>query len=256
MRTPSSGAHAVPMATSTTTAARSLFEPTRYLTLEELTDRPERHRRAWTIVTAVEVVAACLAILLDLIVPSLVLLVMAGVSLLARRAHWSSLGFHRPQDRRLVPKMLVFAVAWSLFQLAVAMPIANHVSGEKQDLSDFEDLEGNLGMLLGMLVLGWIVGALAEELAYRGYLQTRMRQLLGNSAVALVVTVLLSSVLFGRVHSEQGLIGIVIVTLDGIAWSVLRYRYQTLWASVLAHGFNNTIGFVTFFFVGPVYGLW
>jgi membrane protease YdiL (CAAX protease family) len=111
-------------------------------------------------------------------------------------------------------------------------------------------------MLLGMLALGWIVGALVEELAYRGYLQTRMRQLLGNGAAALVVTVALSSVLFGRVHSEQGLIGIVIVTLDGIAWSVLRYRYKTLWASVLAHGFNNTIGFMTFFFVGPVYGLW
>jgi hypothetical protein len=29
-----------------------------------------------------------------------------------------------------------------------------------------------------------------------------------------------------------------------------------LWAAVLAHGFNNTIGLVTFFFVGPIYGLW
>jgi hypothetical protein len=66
--------------------------------------------------------------------------------------------------------------------------------------------------------------------------------------------VLLTSVPFGRVHSEQGLIGIVIVTLDGVASSVLRYK--TMWASVLAHGFNNTIGFVTFFFVGPEYGPW
>jgi hypothetical protein len=244
------------MATSTTTATRSLFEPTRYLTGEELEDRPARHRRAWTLITAVEVVAACAAIILDLVVPSLVLLAMAVVSLVLRRSHWSSLGFHRPGSWLLVPKMLVFAGAWSLFQLAVAMPIANHVSGEKQDLSDFKDLEGNVGMLLGMLALGWTVAALVEELAYRGYLQTRMRQLLGSSGAALVVTVLVSSVLFGRVHSEQGLIGVVIVTLDGVAWSALRYRYRTLWASVLAHGFNNTIGFITFFFVGPVYGLW
>jgi membrane protease YdiL (CAAX protease family) len=215
-----------------------------------------RHRRAWTIVTAVEVVAACAAILLDLVVPSLVLLAMAGVSLIVRRKHWSSLGFHRPEDRRLVPKMFAFAVVWSVFQVGVAMPIANHVSGEKQDLSDFKDLEGNLGMLLVMLVLGWTVAAVVEEIAYRGYLQTRMRQLLGTSAASLVVTVLVSSVLFGLVHNEQGLIGIVIVTIDAIAWSVLRYHYKTLWASVLAHGFNNTIGFITFFFIGPVYGLW
>jgi membrane protease YdiL (CAAX protease family) len=37
---------------------------------------------------------------------------------------------------------------------------------------------------------------------------------------------------------------------------VLRYRYRTLWASVLAHGFNNTIGCVAFFLVGPLHGLW
>jgi membrane protease YdiL (CAAX protease family) len=152
--------------------------------------------------------------------------------------------------------MFAFAVVWSVFQVGVAMPIANHVSGEKQDLSDFKDLEGNLGMLLVMLVLGWTVAAVVEEIAYRGYLQTRMRQLLGTSAASLVVTVLVSSVLFGLVHNEQGLIGIVIVTIDAIAWSVLRYHYKTLWASVLAHGFNNTIGFITFFFIGPVYGLW
>lgn len=37
---------------------------------------------------------------------------------------------------------------------------------------------------------------------------------------------------------------------------MLRLRYGTLWAPVLAHGFNNTLGFVTFFLVGPVHGLW
>jgi hypothetical protein len=27
-------------------------------------------------------------------------------------------------------------------------------------------------------------------------------------------------------------------------------------AAVLAHGFNNTIGLVTFYLIGPIYGLW
>lgn len=30
----------------------------------------------------------------------------------------------------------------------------------------------------------------------------------------------------------------------------------SLWAAVLAHGLANTIGLVTFFLVGPLYGLW
>jgi membrane protease YdiL (CAAX protease family) len=215
-------------------------------------------RRAglWTAITFAEVAAACGAIVADLAVPSLVLTVMAAVSLAVRHEPWSSLGFHRVPPARLVVEMLAFAAAWSLFQFGVTMPIANHVSGTEVDVSDFASLEGDLGMLALLLVLGWTVGALVEELAYRGYLQTRLRQVLGPGPWALAATVLLSSVLFGRVHSEQGWIGMVVVTVDAIAWSVLRYRRETLWASVLAHGFNNTIGFVTFFLVGPVHGMW
>ena len=209
-----------------------------------------------TVATAIEVLAASAAVLLDLGVPSLVLTAMAGVSLLVRRDRWSSLGFRRADDTWLVPKMLAFAALWSLFQLGVTMPVANHLSGRDQDLSDFVDLQGDVGRLFTLLVLGWVVGALVEELAYRGYLQTRIRQLVGDGAASVTVAVLVSSLLFGRVHSEQGVVGIVVVTLDGIAWSVLRYRYRTLWASVLAHGFNNTMGFTTFFLVGPVHGLW
>ena len=105
-------------------------------------------------------------------------------------------------------------------------------------------------------MLSWTLAAVGEELAYRGFLQTRMRQLLGGGRAAVVVAVLVSSLLFGLVHSEQGAVGVAIVTLDAIAWSIVRLRYRSLWASVLVHGFNNTIGFVAFFLVGPIYGFW
>jgi membrane protease YdiL (CAAX protease family) len=136
------------------------------------------------------------------------------------------------------------------------MPIASHVSGTKTDLSGYRDLQGNIAMLIGLLLLSWTLAAVGEELAYRGYLQTRMRELFGSGRVGLVVAVLTSSLLFGVAHSEQGLVGVLTITLDALAFSVVRYRYKTLWASVLAHGFNNTIGFVALFFVGPVYGFW
>jgi membrane protease YdiL (CAAX protease family) len=220
------------------------------------TPAPGRSSRAWTALTVVEVLAATAAVLLDLVVPTLVLLAMAGASLLIRREGFGSLGFHRAAPRRLVPKMLAFAAAWSVFQLAVTMPIANLVSGRRQDLSAFRDLEGNAGLLLGLLVLSWTLAAVGEELAYRGYLQTRMRQLFGGNRAGLVAAVLASSLLFGLAHTEQGVVGVAIVTMDAIFFSVLRYRYRTLWAAVLAHGFNNTIGFVAFFLGGPIHGLW
>ena len=39
-------------------------------------------------------------------------------------------------------------------------------------------------------------------------------------------------------------------------FSVLRLRYRTLRAPVLAHGLTNTLGLVGFFLLGPVQGLW
>lgn len=231
-----------------------LLEPAPFMAPEERTCAPERP--VWSAATILEAALACLVVASDLAVPSLVLVAMAGLSLLVRRVRWSSLGLRRWDTAWLVPKMLAFAVAWTAFQFSVTMPIANHLSGATQDLGDFDELEGDLGMLLLLVALGWVVGALVEEVAYRGYLQTRLRQAFGSSTLAVVVAIGVSSVLFGRVHSEQGLVGMVVISLDAVAWSVLRYRYSTLWASVLAHGFNNTIGFVTFYLVGPVYGLW
>jgi hypothetical protein len=37
---------------------------------------------------------------------------------------------------------------------------------------------------------------------------------------------------------------------------LLRVRYGTRWAPILARGFNNTIGLVAFFFVGLIHGFW
>jgi membrane protease YdiL (CAAX protease family) len=212
--------------------------------------------RIWTWAAAVEAVAAAGAVLLDLLIPTIVLLAMAAASLLARHRGLGSLGLHPITGRGLALKMLAFAALWSVLQLGVTKPIANHVSGEQQDLGAFAGLEGDLTMLVGYLVLGWTLAAFAEELAYRGYLLTRVREALGGGRPSLVAAVVVSSLLFGLAHSEQGPVGVLIVTLDGLAWSALRLHYKTLWAPILAHGFNNTLGFITFFFAGPVYGLW
>ena len=212
--------------------------------------------RRGEVVAAIEALGATITILLDLLIPTLVLLAMAAVSLLVRRRGPASLGFSRPRWGGLVVKMLAFAAAWSLFQVGVTMPVANHLSGQQQDLSGFDGLQGNVTMLVVLLLASWTLAAFGEEIAYRGYLLTRLREAAGGGRLALVLGILVSSALFGLGHTEQGLIGVVVVSLDAVAWSLLRVHYRTLWAPILAHGFNNTLGFVTFFLFGPVHGLW
>jgi membrane protease YdiL (CAAX protease family) len=216
-----------------------------------------REGRLWRAVTVLEVAASAVTVLADLGIPSLVLLALAAASLLVRRRGPASLGFHRPaRPGRLAGLMLAVAAGWTLFHYALLNPVTNHLSGERQDVSDFERLQGNLGLLLLMLVLAWTLAAVVEETAFRGYLLVRVRVLVGDGPTGLVAAILTSSLLFGLLHTEQGVVGIVLATVDGVLFSLLRLWSGTLWASILCHGFINTIGFVSFYLVGPVYGLW
>jgi len=216
-----------------------------------------RRNVATVAILIAEILAVGLAVLLDVLIPTLVILLLATVSLVARRERPSSLGFHRvARPWRLVWQMAAFAVVWTLIHVAVFIPVLSHITGERQDFSDFDELEGNLTLLVVLLLLSWTLAALGEEAAYRGYLQTRLTQLLGASGLALGMSIASSSVLFGLAHTEQGFIGVALATINGIAYCVLRYRFATLWASVLAHGFSNTIGMVSFYLAGPIYGLW
>jgi uncharacterized protein len=220
------------------------------------TSRPD-HPTSWRLVAALEVAAATAAVLADWFIPAVVLVAMAAVSLLLRHRGPSSLGFHRPDHLwRLITQMALFAVAWTLFNVAVLIPVTNHLSGTRQGVSAFAELQGNLGLLAVYLTASWVLAAICEEAAFRGYLLTRLTDVFGPGRLPTVVAVLGSSVLFGLLHTEQGIVGVVAATLAGVVFSVLRYRCRTLWAPVLAHGFDDTLGFTWFFFFGPFYGLW
>jgi membrane protease YdiL (CAAX protease family) len=217
----------------------------------------DRHRRVWVVIAAIEVVVATLIVVLDLLIPTVLVLGLAALSLVVRRPGPASLGFRRvPHPWRMAGQVLVVMMVWSVLQLGVFMPVLNHVTGTKQDLSGFADLQGSLGLLAAYLLATWTLAALGEETVFRGYLQVRIAEVVGPGRAGTVVAVAFTSLLFGILHSEQGLIGVLVVALDAVLFSVLKLRFRSLWAAVLAHGFNNTLGLVAFFFVGPIYGFW
>ena len=152
--------------------------------------------------------------------------------------------------------MAAFAVGWTLFNAVVLIPLTNHLSGTQQDVGAFADLEGDVRLLALYLGASWVVAAFCEEVAFRGYLLTRLTDVLGSGRLQQLAAVLGSSVLFGLLHTEQGVVGVVAAGTAGAVFTVLRYRCRTLWAPILAHGFDDTIGFTWFFFFGPFYGLW
>jgi membrane protease YdiL (CAAX protease family) len=217
---------------------------------------PERRYRH-AAVAAFELLLCAAAVALDLLLPTLVILAIATILLRLRHLRFADLGFCRPEAPwRFAGTMLALTVGWTVLQLALFIPVLEHATGERQDLSAFDDLQGNALMLLARSVASWILAALGEETAFRGYVATRVTDIAGGAAVGLVLSVAVSAAMFAAIHTEQGAIGVAATALDAIFFSALRLRFDNLWAAVLAHGFNNTIGLTAYFLAGPFYGLW
>lgn len=211
----------------------------------------------WKIVTMIELIAATVVVLFDLFLPSLVILAMVIVSLLIRREGPASLGFQRPESWSVLA-IFSFLTAFllQLFDVGVIMPIMNRVTGTTIQSSP-DNLKGNPSQLILLIVLSWTLAAFCEEIAFRGYLPKLLTQLFGSGVLGLVLSVGISSILFGLLHLEQGIIGVVVATFDGLVFSWLKRKFNSnLWATILAHGFYNTVGVLVFYFTGPIYGLW
>ncbi|HEX7104937.1 MAG TPA: CPBP family intramembrane glutamic endopeptidase [Acidothermaceae bacterium] len=224
--------------------------------LEQQPRRRSGHR-GWTAVAAVELAIAVGCVVFDQTVPTLPLLAVAALGLAARRQGVGAIGVRALTPvRRVAGQVLAFTGVWTLLQLAVFLPLAEHLTGTRQDVSDFAGLEGNLGKLFVLLGLSWTLAAAGEELVFRGWIPTRITDLVGAGRVGVALAVLVSSALFALIHTEQGVVGVAATFFDAIFFSGLRLRYGSVWASWLAHGLNNTFGLVAFFLVGPVAGLW
>lgn len=216
-----------------------------------------RRRRWQRVVVALEVAVVAAVVIGDLFVPTVVIVAIASASVGLRRAGFRSLGFHRvARPGLMVTQIFALSILWTVLVVGLFLPVLEHLTGMQQDVSSFEGLHGNPGALAVTLLVSWTLAAVGEEVAYRGYLLTRARALLPDTPIGAAIAVGLSSVLFGWAHTEQGLIGVVLAAVDGVLYCALRYRFDTVWAPVLAHGFLNTIGLVAVFAFGPVRGLW
>jgi uncharacterized protein len=213
---------------------------------------------AWKIISIIELLIALVFIALDLLIPTLIVCALMLVSFRLRHQSFGDLNFKKPNGwKRLILTVLVLSAVWTLVDLGLILPILGHLMARQQDLSAFSDIKGNLGALGLFLVATWTLAAFGEEIVYRGYIQLRTIDIMGKTAFGVGAAVIVSSIFFGLAHTEQGLIGVGVTFFDGLFFSLVKRRFDNnLWVSVFAHGFNNTIGLIGFFFIGPIYAIW
>ncbi len=183
-----------------------------------------KKERLIRLITLAELAAAAAAILLDLLIPTLVVLALMAISLLLRREGPSSLGF-RKFPPRLILSAFLLAVFWTAVDFGLFLPLLNRLTGGSRILAAYETLKGDTAQLLGLLVLGWTLAALGEETVYRGYLPSRITALIGNNAMGRVMAIGISCALFGLAHREQGVTGVVITALDALFFTWVKARH-------------------------------
>jgi membrane protease YdiL (CAAX protease family) len=174
------------------------------------------------------------------------LLPVVWVLMRLAREPWSAIGFSLPANLSWSIAIGIAAgVAMELLAVFVTTPSISALFGTAPDYSDLGFIRGNLKYLLIFLALNWTLAAFGEEICFRGFLMQRLARLFGDGRVAWIAGLLLSSALFGWVHSEQDAAGAMQEGLSGLLLGVLfLLTRRNLAVPIVAHGVSNTVAFV------------
>jgi hypothetical protein len=188
-------------------------------------------------------------------VANVLMLVMVWVGLRLRGQGWEHLGLsvclasRRTVVRAVLLSFVVFVAAVAAFVVGAVL-MANIVGEpEGADMSGYDYLRGNLPMLIAALVAVYIVSSFGEEVIYRAFLINRIAELRSGGTGAWRLAVVMSSLVFGLVHFDWGLVGMVQTGFVGLALGVsyLVVR-RNLWVTILAHGYLDTILILQMYF--------
>ena len=178
------------------------------------------------------------------------LLLLGWLSLWLRSLGWRGVGLTGSAHfARTALLGIVIGIAYQFLSLILVDPLIARLTGRLPDVSQFAPLVGSVKYLLLSLLVTWTLAAFGEELVYRGYLMNRIAGLVNTPRAGWAVSLLISSILFGVVHSYQGTSGVIATGLCGLLFGMMYLASgRNLWLPIIAHGTFDSVGFVLVFF--------
>jgi len=129
-------------------------------------------------------------------------------------------------------------------------PLIAHATGTSATLAEqhFASLKGNFGAFLYLLPFAWLFGGFGEEMMFRGFVMTRIAQLLGEGRGAWIVALFLQAIPFAIGHSYQGPVGMAGVYVSALITGAGTLIWgRNLWPAIIAHGLQDTVGFLALY---------
>lgn len=132
--------------------------------------------------------------------------------------------------------------AWGVSFLLLSFLILSGIAWIMEQLG--YPLPGEIGLLIPKDPFGRMVWVLVsftagfcEEVAFRGYLMTRIRLI--AKLDSWVIPAVVSSVVFGLSHAYQGIPGIILIGIFGGLFAMLYIHTRSLWPCIIAHFFQD-----------------
>lgn len=147
------------------------------------------------------------------------------------------LGLTRPKRWWTVPFWVlgIFA-AFVVAQGLVPQLFAPFFDLPAPDMSRYDFIRGDARAAVLMALLLPLTAAIPEELVYRGFLMHQFERLYSGTRAAPILAALCQALLFGVVHFQWGLGGILMTTVMGLVWGVAFLLCgRNLWIVIIAH---------------------
>jgi hypothetical protein len=163
---------------------------------------------------------------------------MAALALVfVRGGSLRELGFVRPERWWTVPIWVIgILVAYVAAQVLVPMLVGRFMELPEPDLSRYDAIRGNLSAAIAMALILPLTASIPEEIIYRGFLMNRLTRIFGAGLGGAALTVLVQAVLFGVVHFQWGIGGIIVTTIMGAVWgTAFLLCGRNLWIVIIAH---------------------
>ena len=111
------------------------------------------------------------------------------------------------------------------------------------------DDSGNVTLFGVWIIIGFVLGGLLEEILFRGFLITRISKFIKVNKFSDLISLFITSILFGLCHLYQGLSGAISTGIIGLIFGIIFLSFnKNLWYSILTHGFVNLTSLTILYF--------
>lgn len=139
--------------------------------------------------------------------------------------------------------------AYILAQLALPVLLSTFVELPAADLSRYDSLYQNLPGTIAMAILLPVMAALPEEVIYRGFLMDRLTSIFGKGGWSSVWVVVVQAIVFGAIHFQWGIGGIIMTFVMGLVWgTAFLLCGRNLWIVIIAHSLGHVLMVSQFYF--------